>query len=308
MTDCSGSPLFDPIFGADLVRPACDDTAWITTMLEVETALAAAEARIGIISDADAAGIAAAADALTIDPALLGAESIAGGNPVIPLVGMLRDAARAHGVPPAAVHRGATSQDILDTALALILRRAGRIVVDLLADSAGAARDLAIGHRDVVMVARTLGQQALPTTFGLASAGWALDLAIAARDLVTALDQLTIQFGGAAGTLAALAPDGLRVADELADELGLPRATMPWHTPTSPADPDRRGRCRGSRCGGQDRHRHRRHGRNRARRGVGIRIRWFIRHAAQAESDRGHHRTGRGASRHRSGDGDHDHR
>ena len=129
-----------------------------------------------------------------------------------------------------AVHPGATSQDVVDTALVLLVRRAAPLVLADLAAAADAAADLAARHRDTPCAARTLGQQALPTTVGALAAGWCAGLDAALAGLVAAVLGLPVSLGGAAGTLAALHPHGLAVADTLADELGLPRQGVPWHT------------------------------------------------------------------------------
>src|SRR5207245_10890030 len=109
------------------------------------------------------------------------------------------------------VHKGATSQDILDTATVLVLRRAS---VPLLADVdmvlAGCAA-LAENHRDTVLAGRTLGQQAVPTTFGLKAAGWLTGVGAAERRLRAVLASLPAQLGGAAGTLASLDGNGIAV-------------------------------------------------------------------------------------------------
>ncbi len=129
------------------------------------------------------------------------------------------------------MHKGATSQDIVDTA-AMLLARQGldAIGADLAAAAAAAAR-LAAGHRSTIMIGRTLLQQAVPITFGLVAAGWlaALDDARAGLARVRS-ERLAVQFGGAAGTLAALGDDGPRVAALLAEELDLPAPPLPWHT------------------------------------------------------------------------------
>jgi 3-carboxy-cis,cis-muconate cycloisomerase len=130
-----------------------------------------------------------------------------------------------------AVHRGATSQDIIDTAAMLMARQAlGAIEADL-STAAGAAARLADEHRSTIMIGRTLLQQAVPITFGLVAAGWltALDEARAALARIRA-ERLAVQFGGAAGTLASLEEAGPRVAALLAEELDLPRPVLPWHT------------------------------------------------------------------------------
>ncbi|CRK49276.1 3-carboxy-cis,cis-muconate cycloisomerase [Rhodococcus sp. RD6.2] len=224
--------LFDPVFGAERLSPALSDRAWLSAMLEVEGALAHAAADSGVITADQAVAIASAARDLsgTLDPALLGVEGAAGGNPVIPLVRHLRAACARAGVPDSAVHTGATSQDVIDTALMLLALRAGAVVADYLSAAADAAADLAARYRDTPMAGRTLGQQALPTTFGALAAGWCAGLDRAHQVLGRALVALPVQFGGAAGTLAALYPHGLDVADRLADELGLARQTVPWHT------------------------------------------------------------------------------
>ncbi|MGO4649098.1 lyase family protein [Nocardia sp. 2YAB30] len=228
----SRGELFDPLFGAAAVGAALSDRAWITALLDVEAALARAEAALGVLEPrhADAIGAATKQLAESIDPAELGRAAVAGGNPVIPLVGQLRAACAAAGVPAAAVHKGATSQDISDTALMLLARRAGVLVVTDLQAAADAAAALARVHRDTLMAARTLGQQALPTTFGALAATWCAGLDRAANRLTAVLAELPVQFGGAAGTLAALHPNGLAVAAELAAELGLADQGIPWHT------------------------------------------------------------------------------
>ncbi|MGW0179794.1 lyase family protein, partial [Nocardia sp. NPDC003345] len=215
--------LFDPLFGAAALGAVLSDRAWITALVEVECALARAQAAAGVIDVDHAAAIDAAGPAVVaaVDPAALGAAAVAGGNPVIPLVGELRAACAQRGVPAAAVHRGATSQDILDNALLLLVQRAGKLIVADLGAAADAAAGLARTHRDTPMVARTLGQQALPTTFGALAAGWCAALDRATGALISVLADLPVQFGGAAGTLAALHPHGLTVADALAAELGI---------------------------------------------------------------------------------------
>ena len=132
------------------------------------------------------------------------------------------------------MHTGATSQDITDSALMLVAGRAGRAIVADARAAADAAATLAADHRDTPMAARTLGQQALPSTFGLLATTWFTALDAAAARLDTVIDTLPVQFGGAAGTLAALHPHGLAVANTLADELGLARRTLPWHADRTP--------------------------------------------------------------------------
>lgn len=224
--------LFGRLSGADRVETLLDDAAWIAALLEVELALSTVAAERGVVDPEDADGVERAVAAVAgVDPAELAAEAAEGGNPVIPLVRRLRSAAaRIRPGVERAVHPGATSQDVLDTALVLLTRRAGRRIVADLHACAGAAARLAAAHRDTPCAARTLGQQALPTTFGAVAAGWCAGLDRAAAGLGTVLDALPVQYGGAAGTMAAVHPHGPALADALADRLGLARQGVPWHT------------------------------------------------------------------------------
>ena len=226
--------LFDPVFGATLVSEHLSDQAWVTALLDVEAALSCAAATIGLADGNQCAAVAAAAAELSkpggLDIVALGRASASGGNPVIPLVKILRERVAQDGIPGNVVHPGATSQDIMDSALMLLTRRAGSVVLADLTWAADSAAQLARLHRSTPMVARTLGQQALPTTFGLLATSWFTALDAAANRLETVLSTLPVQFGGAAGTLAASYPNGLALADAFADELGLARQLVPWHT------------------------------------------------------------------------------
>ena len=129
-----------------------------------------------------------------------------------------------------AVHRGATSQDIVDTAAMLLAKRAIDVIAADLARAADAAAGLAAAHRDSIMIGRTLLQQAVPVTFGLVAAGWLTSLDEARAGLDSVRPRLAVQFGGAAGTLASLGEAGQRVTALLATELGLAVPVLPWHT------------------------------------------------------------------------------
>ncbi len=227
-------PLFDPTFGGDAIAADLSDQAWVTAMLYVEAALTRAASHHGIIDAAHAKVVTAVATELGrpggVDIAELGGAAATGGNPVIPLVQLLRRAVAVHDVPGTAVHPGATSQDIIDSALMLLVGRALSTVRTSLGEAIDAGVHLARLHRDTPMAARTLGQQALPTTFGAVAAGWTAGLMRADDALARVRSEVTVQLGGAAGTSAALHPHGLAVADTLADELGLARQVIPWHT------------------------------------------------------------------------------
>jgi 3-carboxy-cis,cis-muconate cycloisomerase len=221
------SALWDSIFGAERVAAEVDDAAWVRAMLRAEAALARAAASEGVVDSTAADAVAhACTDADWVPVEALGAEAAAGGNPVIPLVQRLRT--RVGPVGEDAVHVGATSQDILDTAAMLVARRAARVIVHDLAAAADAAARLADEHRDTPMAGRTLLQHASPTTFGAVAAGWGtgLDRAVARLRGV----EFAAQLGGAAGTLAALHPHGPAVRRAFARELDLTDPDAVWHT------------------------------------------------------------------------------
>jgi 3-carboxy-cis,cis-muconate cycloisomerase len=221
--------LFGHILERGPVPAASGDAAWLEALLEVEAALARAQARVGMIAPSDAEAIGRACRATSFDVDVIGAEAAAAGNPVVPLVRHLR---RAVGQPAGdQVHRGATSQDILDTATMLIARRSADAILSDLARAADAAARHAMKHRNTPMAARTLLQQALPTTFGLKAAGWLSGLNEAAENLRRVRNErLAVQLGGAAGTMAAFGSDGPALVAAFAAELDLGEPVLPWHT------------------------------------------------------------------------------
>jgi 3-carboxy-cis,cis-muconate cycloisomerase len=220
--------VFDRIFVPAPVRDAVSDDAWLAAMLEVERALAVAEARAGVIPAEAASAIADACRAERFDAAAIWDAGRAPGNPVEPLVRALRD--EVGGEAADDVHRGATSQDILDTAAMLVSRNALDLIDELLGAVANECAALTEAHRSTPMAGRTLLQQAVPTTFGLKAAGWLGGVLEATRGLHHVRNErLAVQLGGAAGTLAALGDAGPEVARMLADELGLAESP-PWHT------------------------------------------------------------------------------
>jgi 3-carboxy-cis,cis-muconate cycloisomerase len=212
---------FDALFVPPALREAVSDRAWLAAMLEAERGLAAAEARVGVISQADADAVASACRG-ELDVEQLAEEGRRVGNPVEPLARALRaDAEHAH--------RGATSQDILDTASALVARDAGALILGELDGLAAACAELAERHRATVMAARTLLQQAVPTTFGLKAASWLVGV-VHVRGRLEAAVRLPAQLGGAGGTLAAFGERGVDVLHAYAEELDLPEPILPWHT------------------------------------------------------------------------------
>ncbi|MFI7447428.1 lyase family protein [Nonomuraea sp. NPDC049714] len=213
--------LLAPVRAGTRVEALTSDRAWVRAMLDAEAALARAQARAGLISGEAAALIDRTAAALTVDPADLARRSRQSAGPVAPLVSDLRQSVSQAG-PQAVfqpvsqpvsqggggedvarlVHLGATTQDILDTAAMLVATRAVAVITADLDSLLALLADLAQRHRTTVMAARTLGQHAVPTTFGLKAAGWLTGL-LRTRDRLRAIP-LPAQLGGAAGTLAAL--------------------------------------------------------------------------------------------------------
>jgi 3-carboxy-cis,cis-muconate cycloisomerase len=225
--------LLGPLFAGSRADQELSDRAWLQAMLDAERALAVASSRAGVVPEAAAAAIAKVGDAARFDPGDLGRRGLAAGNPVVPLVRDLTEAVDAEAGPEAArwVHHGATSQDIMDTAASLVASRALAPVLDDLRGAASECARLAQAHRSTVLAGRTLGQQAVPITFGLKAAGWLVALDDAAAGLAAVRrDRLAAQLGGAAGTLASLGPDGIEVARAYAEELGLAEPVLPWHT------------------------------------------------------------------------------
>jgi 3-carboxy-cis,cis-muconate cycloisomerase len=211
------------------MRAAVSDGAWLQAMLDVEAALAAAEAKVGVIPAEAAAAIAGCCQADRFDVDAIGRATVSAGTPVVPLVRALT--AAVPGDAARYVHWGATTQDVVDTAAMLLCRRALDILIEDLGCVAGRCAELADAHRATVMPGRTLLQQALPIPFGLKVAGW-LVATVGARDRLADLRRggLAVQFGGAAGTLASLGSSGVEVLHQLSVELDLPEPPLPWHT------------------------------------------------------------------------------
>ncbi|MEV0371636.1 adenylosuccinate lyase family protein [Streptomyces sp. NPDC050636] len=265
--------LLAPSWAGSAVADATGDAGYLRAMLDAEAALTRAQAALGLAPQSAAAAVTAtAADTRRHDPRDLALRARAGGNPVVPLVADLT-AAVADRDPTAAayVHRGATSQDILDTATMLVCAHALDTVLTDLRHTADALRRTAVAHRDTPMAGRTLTQHAVPTTFGLKAAGWRA-LVLDAHDRLAAVrTALPAQLGGAAGTLAAFqayaeaegtagesiageaegnrgegdlgegagsaatGPDlAARLLAAYAAETGLAEPALPWHTLRTP--------------------------------------------------------------------------
>ena len=213
------------------MRDLFSDPTRIQRMLDFEAALARAQARVGVIPAAAADAIAKNCTASQFDFAALTRNAELAGNIAIPLVKQLTALVAKNDAEAAKfVHWGATSQDAIDTGLVLQLRDALRSIDHGLADLSRALVAQIKQHRATLMVGRTLLQHALPITFGLKVAGW-LDAVTRHRVRIKELCPriLVLQFGGAAGTLAALGSRGNAIDAALAQELDLALPAMPWH-------------------------------------------------------------------------------
>jgi 3-carboxy-cis,cis-muconate cycloisomerase len=223
--------LYDELFSYTALENILSDNSCVNAMLQFEAALAIAEARTGVIPEAAAQKIVECCRTAKFDLSALAKEAAHAGNVAIPLAKALTEAVAQQDKDAARfVHWGATSQDAIDTGLVLQLREALTLVeLDLISLGAALAK-LAGAHRKTVMVARTWMQQALPTTFGFAVACW-LDAVLRQRRRLIEIRPrvLSLQFGGAVGTLAALHGDGPEVARALAAELQLTLPLAPWH-------------------------------------------------------------------------------
>jgi 3-carboxy-cis,cis-muconate cycloisomerase len=216
-------------FATPEIAEATSDRAWLQAMLDVEAALARAGAKAGLIPPGAAEAITACCDVERFDLDAIAVLAQASATPVVPLVTALKALVTESAAP--FVHAGATSQDIVDSAMCLLAARAIDVIAADLDGCATALATLARTHRDSVQIGRTLLQHAAPTTFGLVCAGWLVAVEEATATLVRVRDdRLAVQFGGPVGTLDALDARGWEVADLLAGELGLVCPTMPWHT------------------------------------------------------------------------------
>lgn len=235
--------LLNPAWAGSPVAAHTSDAAFAQALLDVEAAWVTTLADAGLATAQDAAAVAAVARVERYDLASVAARGQDGGNALIPLLGDMRALLAADDAPGTAakvLHRGATSQDIIDSALMLMASRSLRVIRAELTTAASGLMTLAQTHRDTLCVARSLTQHALPTTFGLRSANWLSGVLLAAKRLDVAAAALPLQWGGAVGTLASLrdalgnTPEaGTRVntlVTELATRLELANPGTPWHT------------------------------------------------------------------------------
>jgi 3-carboxy-cis,cis-muconate cycloisomerase len=226
------SSLLAPLISSATMRSILDDRARLQRMLDFEVALARAEAAVGAIPALAIDPIATAARAERYDIKALGEAARAAGNIAVPLIAALAaEVAKTDAAAAGWVHWGASSQDVIDTALVVELRA---VIDALIADLNRAIEGfttLAGRHRRTATVGRSSLRHALPMPFGLKLAGYAAALA-RSRERLRRLrrEALVLQFGGAVGTLATLNERGLDVAERLAALLDLPLPEAPWHT------------------------------------------------------------------------------
>ena len=226
------SPLLAPLLSSSAMRGFCDDATALQHMLDFEAALARAEAACGVIPERAVDPIARACKASSFELAALAQAATRAGNLAIPLVKALTaEVAKSDTEAARYVHWGATSQDVIDTAAMLTLRAGVDALLSDLDRAIEGFAKLARKHRHTPVVARTWLQHALPMPFGLKLAEYAAALHRSRLRLKRVrAEKLALQFGGAAGTLAALGDKGLMVAEKLAAELELPLPEAPWHT------------------------------------------------------------------------------
>lgn len=232
--------LLTPFWVGTPVARATGDRAILDAMVEVELALIDAYVGLQLAPASVADTVSSVVRATRFDAASIAVRARDGGNPVIPLVHDMRAAVDAVDADAAQwVHRGATSQDILDTALMLVARHALALMLDDARSTITALARLADRHRHTLMVGRTLTQHGDPTTFGLKAAEWLYGVVRATRRLDAVRGRLPVQWGGAVGTLASFAiigdkDTGQKLADAITEKLGLSVPLIPWQTERSP--------------------------------------------------------------------------
>jgi 3-carboxy-cis,cis-muconate cycloisomerase len=223
--------LIESLATTETLAEIFSDRSVLQAMLDFETALARAQAKLKIIPHSVARAVAKAARVESYDTSSLARETLRAGTPGIPLVKALRQRVHQESVAAADfVHWGATSQDVADTALVLLLKKAAPILGADLDRIEKALQSLSNTHKTTVMLGRTLLQAAPPVTFGLKTAGWLGSVRRGRAQLERAFsDALVLQLGGASGTLAALGNRGIEVGELVAKELKLAYPDAPWH-------------------------------------------------------------------------------
>lgn len=223
------SAYFGSTFRDSAVHGIFSDQSRFAAWLDVESGLARAQARLGLIPEEAAKAITLAAKVENLDILAMTEEYQKVGFPILPLVHQLTNACDKESARW--VHWGATTQDIVDTGMVLQMKEAFGILAGQLDEVIAAVAKLAEDHRSTVMAGRTFQQQAAPVTFGFKAAVW-LDELLRHRERLPGVKRraLVCQFGGAVGTLATLGGRGMDVLEELAGELELEEPPISWHT------------------------------------------------------------------------------
>ena len=229
MSSPTESFYFRHLYGSDEMRSVFSDEGKIQAWLDTEVALAKSEAACGLIPQTAADAIADAAQFENLDLVAMREEYERVGFPIVPLVHQLNRVCDAEAAK--FIHWGATTQDVIDTGLALQMRDGLKLIEADLNTIIDALVQLCKEHRNTAMSGRTFQQQAAPITFGFKAAVW-LDELLRHRERLPAVKEraLMCQFGGAVGTLATLGDDGLRVLKQLSEELDLVEPSISWHT------------------------------------------------------------------------------
>jgi 3-carboxy-cis,cis-muconate cycloisomerase len=223
------SPFLRDLYGTPEMRNIFSDQSLLQKWLDVEAALARAEAELGIIPEEASEEIFRKARVENINSAAMKALVDLTVHPIIPLIRVLQQACM--GDAGEYIHWGATTQDIMDTAMVLQLKEATAIIEQRLSTLEKTLETLAITQRETIMAGRTHGQQALPITFGYKVAIWLAEIRRHTQRLEQLKPRLLIgQFGGAVGTLASLGEQGLKVQARMMEILGLGIPLITWHT------------------------------------------------------------------------------
>lgn len=224
----SRSTYSDIAGGDTAVHSFIGDEQFLLAIVEFEKALATAAHTSGFITDNEHVAALKAIDSYELDVAEISTLSAGGANPAIPIAKQLKALAGEVGIK--GIHTGATSQDAIDTALVLVLKRGIAELLDGCTHIMRMLAGLSELHADTPIVGRTLGQAAQSMTFGLIAANWLEVLDNACQEVERASTLLPVQYGGATGTLSATHPHGLDIHDQLAQMLGLESHPRVWHT------------------------------------------------------------------------------
>ena len=221
------SALFAPLFLSTQMNEVFSDDARVNAYVEVEAALARAQANVGMIPNDAAATINETCQTIHLDMAQLAADT---GNVGYPILGLVRQLSSAAGDAGRYVHWGATTQDIMDSGSVLQMRNGLALIEADLDKTLNAVKNLATQYKHTVMAGRTHMQHALPITFGYKAAVWLDSLQRCKARIESAKERaLVVQLGGASGTLASMGPGAEKVTEQLAKELGLKTPLIPWH-------------------------------------------------------------------------------